>query len=803
MAVYFERSTYSGAEPITLSEAKAFLRVDSSDDDSYITELITMTRDFIEKETNTALVSNTYTEYRNGFPSKDNGVITLQINGDLTIGSLTPQVAFLKDGVWTNLHDGTELIKNGEFEDGEEELTDGGLDITTVSSYNTGKALSFDGVNDYVDCGNTGVSLKTLAFLIHLDSTTENVLQLTSTQSVEVSSGTITLNGTWTGSTIYVDATATSTIADSNWKRVVITTTSAITVDDLELGRIGSSYGDFILSDLQIYDTAWTQADVTYDYDNPQNLVTDRAASTIALSNLKGYWHLSEGDGDYAYNSAVALGSEEVTDGDFPSGTTAWSFIGGSVLTSDGARINNTVTGSNSYALQTLIGSLSGKQFILTYDVITTNGKTLALEQASSLSLNTSTTGINRKLYFTWDRVDNQLVIKRLTTGTDVTVDNVSVKEVSVGEIIGATWDDQQATIPQLGLMDWAKSTPVADELILIQDPNNTGFDILGNALTLIGSKNFNIPAGTITLTSGWVLNAGWSVEDDKAACDGNQSAESNIYQETVVGVGKTYVVTYTVTRSAGSVRVKVGSTGTGTYRDAAGTYTETITAAGDTTFYLNADADFIGTVDTITVKEVDPNDYWTLGTGWTIGVDKVSQSGSTSYLSYDGFTPNIGTKYEVVYTVSEYTSGSTSIDFAGSSLVLTESSLGTFTYDILATTTDKFQIKSIDFVGAIDSISIIPFTEDYFSSEFNGLPRIEPNGGWDVTPDDRLNSVKITYTAGPPEAGVIAPPLKQAMYLLLAHYYDNRSAVSFGNPKELPLGYKRIINNYKNPIWS
>lgn len=168
----------------------------------------------------------------------------------------------------------------------------------------TGKALSFNGVNDYVDCGNIGISLKTLAFWINLDSTTQKVLQVTSSQSVEVSSGTITLNGTWTGSTIYVDATATSTIAASSYKRVVITTTSAITVDDLELGRIGSSYGDFILSDLEIYDTAWTQADVTYDYNKPNHLVTDNASTSIALSNLKGYWALSEGDGAIAYDSS-------------------------------------------------------------------------------------------------------------------------------------------------------------------------------------------------------------------------------------------------------------------------------------------------------------------------------------------------------------------------------------------------------------------------------------------------------------------------------------------------------------------
>jgi hypothetical protein len=40
------------------------------------------------------------------------------------------------------------------------------------------------------------------------------------------------------------------------------------------------------------------------------------------------------------------------------------------------------------------------------------------------------------------------------------------------------------------------------------------------------------------------------------------------------------------------------------------------------------------------------------------------------------------------------------------------------------------------------------------------------------------------------------------AMYLLLGHFYDNRTAVTFGSPKELPIGYQRIINQYKNYMW-
>ena len=336
MAVFFKRSTYSGAEPITLTEAKAFLRVDSSDDDSYITELITMTRDFIEKETNTALVSNIYTEYRNGFPTTNSGIITLQINGDLTIDNHTPIVEYLKDGDWTELNLGPELVTNGDFSD-----------------------------------GTTG----------------------------------------WEA-------------GDSE---------STLSIDDGQL-----------------------------------KLLNDGTDSTAAMA-------------------------------------------------------------------ATAINIVSGATYAIRY------------ESAQGTSANT-------------------------------------------------------ATIMGIGT-----------------SPNN---------MTILPAVDFT--------------------------GDGVHSY--------------TWVSTYT-----GAV-------------------------------------------------------FFTLKNG-TVAED-------TKYMLYD-------------------------------------------------------------------NVIIREITEDYFTAEFNGLPRIEPNGGWSVTPDARLNSVKITYTAAPPEAGVIAPPLKQAMYLLLAHYYDNRSAVTFGNPKELPLGYKRIINNYKNPIWS
>ena len=65
----------------------------------------------------------------------------------------------------------------------------------------------------------------------------------------------------------------------------------------------------------------------------------------------------------------------------------------------------------------------------------------------------------------------------------------------------------------------------------------------------------------------------------------------------------------------------------------------------------------------------------------------------------------------------------------------------------------------------------------------------------------DRPDAISFTYTVEPENTDVIRT-LKMAMYLLIGHYYDNRSAVTFGSPKELPIGYNRIINQYKNYIW-
>lgn len=60
--------TAAESEPITLSEAKNFLRVDHSDDDQLIAALITAARQMCEEYTRRILVTTTVDEYFDQFP---------------------------------------------------------------------------------------------------------------------------------------------------------------------------------------------------------------------------------------------------------------------------------------------------------------------------------------------------------------------------------------------------------------------------------------------------------------------------------------------------------------------------------------------------------------------------------------------------------------------------------------------------------------------------------------------------------------------------------------------------------------
>jgi hypothetical protein len=370
----------------------------------------------------------------------------------------------------------------------------------------TGKALSFDGTNDYVDLGsqsnpatnmtfacwlNPVVSASTGLqsiidygkFLVQLDDN-DTLVIYTDTGETAVNYTISDLNNKWSRLVVSVSGTTTSVYIDGTLIAAQTTPALSDIASQSDIGRDETTrYYEGKLSDLQIYDVAWSQADVTFDYNNPQHLVTDNSASSIALSNLKGYWHLSEGAGSFAYNSAVALGSELVT---------GWTNSDFDSFTSSGSNITQMVSGAsgdNCYSNSLTV--TSGK----TYKVEFTSSQNLSTNCQVRVSANTILTstdvvsssvseGLNT---FVFTATGNRAYIGFYAAGsfTDTQITNFSFKEVSVGAINGATASPQQATIPQLGLIDWSKPTIGSDEITLISDPNDPSKDILDNDVRL------------------------------------------------------------------------------------------------------------------------------------------------------------------------------------------------------------------------------------------------------------------------------------------------------------------------------
>lgn len=63
------RQTPPAVEPVTLAEAKAHLRVDTADDDSYITGLITAAREWVEQYLDRTLVHTQWVMRLDSFPA--------------------------------------------------------------------------------------------------------------------------------------------------------------------------------------------------------------------------------------------------------------------------------------------------------------------------------------------------------------------------------------------------------------------------------------------------------------------------------------------------------------------------------------------------------------------------------------------------------------------------------------------------------------------------------------------------------------------------------------------------------------
>ena len=368
----------------------------------------------------------------------------------------------------------------------------------------SGKALDFDGVNDvvnittddidlqefsvvqYVNLGATATSKifysnyaasGNVGFATGISDSTANVPKFyTKGTSSDTLFGSFALNAgewyqivaTYDGATkkIYVNGVLDTSVAFSD---TIVYTNATNQIGALSGGTAQALDGQ--LSNVKVFNTALTAAQVADIYNNPEKVVPTGVDNTA----LKLWLPMQEGAGTTAYDGAPdALGSEEVTNGDFATDSD-WTKVQSTI--SNGKATITSPDGSYAGVYQNFL--TIGKTYSYSIDVsAVTNG--VAIFSGSSLSRLMTSPG-NYKGTFVATNI--RLEIKRNADDImSAEIDNVSVKELTnFGTISGATWTHGiGAPVAQTSVIDWNKASDGTNE-VLVPQGLTSGRDLLGN----------------------------------------------------------------------------------------------------------------------------------------------------------------------------------------------------------------------------------------------------------------------------------------------------------------------------------
>lgn len=305
--------------------------------------------------------------------------------------------------------------------------------------------------------------------------------------------------------------------------------------------------------------------------------------------------------------------------------------------------------------------------------------------------------------------------------GRDISVDGAALDNVdSIAEILVLlkTVDGTGSGL-DADLVDGVEAAAINQLAVAQETTKQHNF----NATTLTSLGADSVPNGAFTdgsdfavngdFASGdqdWTKGTGWTIPTSDAQSDGNQSADADLVNTGItVSAGEAYLVTFTISSwTAGNCTPVVGAQ-EGTDRGSASTFAEVIVATDTTPLTFRADSNFIGTIDDITIVQAG-DAGWTQGTGWLISGGTATSNGDQSAdadLEDDANAPGAGNKYEVIYTVSNYSAGNVTA-VVGNQEGTDRSSNATFTELIVASNTDVLKIRAdLNFIGDIDTVSM------------------------------------------------------------------------------------------------
>jgi uncharacterized phiE125 gp8 family phage protein len=102
--------------------------------------------------------------------------------------------------------------------------------------------------------------------------------------------------------------------------------------------------------------------------------------------------------------------------------------------------------------------------------------------------------------------------------------------------------------------------------------------------------------------------------------------------------------------------------------------------------------------------------------------------------------------------------------------------------------------VTSVAYTTATGTTTTLVNNTDYRYDAASEPGRIEPITTW-PTADDRLAAVQIVYVAGYGAATAVPKKVKQAMLMLVTHWYENRVAVGESG-SEVPMAAKALLGS-------
>jgi len=331
----------------------------------------------------------------------------------------------------------------------------------------SGRALEFDGVSDYLTTGygsglNPTTADVTIALWAKPNVTSEDIVA-----GVDHAGGATRLYvGSYSGfwdigvqSSPWNNTTTGGVLADrkklniNTWYRLVLVlsgTTATLYVNGIQsISKTYSSYtfnsGFYIgnqdtdtdhafdgkISDFQIWDAAFTQADVTYDYLNPESLALNRGGTSLTESNLKLWYPMQDGHrGQQSYildGANSGLGDDLVSEGDFSGADdgdpwvtgTGWSIEDGEAAC-DGSQTGNSWL-SQSSAL------VVGSTYEITFNLVVSAGQVLVDSGTTGIRTINTTSGSKTEI-LTASTTTFQFMANSAFVGS---IDNVTVKAIN------------------------------------------------------------------------------------------------------------------------------------------------------------------------------------------------------------------------------------------------------------------------------------------------------------------------------------------------------------------------------------